>query len=98
MGRSASVDGQCKHYTKKCLPNFPTPKSPGIELFKPKETSFGHPCHLKSGVPAIPLLQALTIAVYSCLNNCTKFYHYYQFIILKALSPSTLQAIVAINH
>ena len=41
------------HTQKKYLPNFPTPKNPGIENFKPTK-SFHHPCHVKSGVPPPP--------------------------------------------
>ena len=38
-------------HPKKYLPNFPTQKDPGIENFKPKNKSFHHPRHLKSGEP-----------------------------------------------
>ena len=38
-------------HPKKYLPNFPTPKHPGIENFKPPKKFFDHPRHLKSGVP-----------------------------------------------
>ena len=34
----------------KYLPNFPTPKNPGIENFTPQKKFFNHPCHLNSGV------------------------------------------------
>ena len=43
---------QCKSsHPKKYLLNFPTPKNPGIENFKPPPKFFDHPRHLKSRVP-----------------------------------------------
>ena len=42
-------------HPKQYLPNFPTPKNPGIETFKPTKSS-DHPRHLKSEVPPPPYL------------------------------------------
>ena len=92
MGRSTSVGGQCKHCIQKILAKFSFPQKPRDQKFRTQRNILWSSPSLEIRSTLRLLPRALTIAVYSCLTNYTKFYYYYQFIISKALSPSTLQA------